>query len=276
MMDYFMLRSFDHAGYYETRLILMIVGIAVALYFAARRRDYRYLVMFASGVFFQAVLEHLLQRGGMRGANYSLSVFGVTLAGPLGRIYQGCVEGGILSLMGFWFVALRTDEMDAGERRARWRAYLAVCVLIVALASVVGALAASRPISSPRPMFTRSALISIAVYILISLLLCWWKGGLRYLAYFYLGLVVYVFLTFETLHVFGARYIGVRAADGQIVAAPGLAQVVVMFISHLWEVAGGKLHYFAVPFALGLLKFKGGKYGSDERVPVSGLRGSLH
>ena len=26
-MNYYMIRSFDHAGYYETRLILMIVGI---------------------------------------------------------------------------------------------------------------------------------------------------------------------------------------------------------------------------------------------------------
>ena len=79
---------------------------------------------------------------------------------------------------------------------------------------------------------------------------------MRQLGYFYLGLLIYVVLTFETLHIFGARYIGVRAADGQLVAASGLVQLSVMFLSHLWEVAGGKLHYFAVPFALGLLKLK--------------------
>lgn len=55
-MNYFMLRSFDHAGYYETRLILMAAGLAVAVWFAARRRDFRYTVVFASGVFFQAVM----------------------------------------------------------------------------------------------------------------------------------------------------------------------------------------------------------------------------
>lgn len=259
-MDYLMLRSFDHAGYYETRLILMIVGITVAFWFVARKRDYRYLVMFASGVFFQALMEYMLQRRGMRGANYSLSVFGATLPGLLGRIYQGCAEGGILSLMGFWFFALRTDEMSAGERRPRWLAYFAVCALIVILASIVGMIAAGKPISSPRPMFTSTSTILIAAYIAISILLCWWKGGLRHLGYFYLGLLIYVFLTFETLHIFGARYIGARTADGQFGASSFPAQIIVMFISHVWEVAGGKVHYFAVPFALGLLTIREAKH----------------
>lgn len=271
-MNYFMLRSFDHAGYYETRLILMAAGLAVAVWFAARRRDFRYTVVFASGVFFQAVMEYLLQRRGMRGANYNLSVFGVTLAGWVGRIYQGCVEGGILSLMAFWFVALRTDEASAGERRRQWLAYGFLCALIVVLASIVGVLAAGRPISSPRPMFSPTSLMFIAGYVLVSLLLCWWKGGLRQLGYFYLGLLIYIVLTFETLHVFGARYIGERAADGSIIATVFPGQVAVMFISHLWEVAGGKLHYFAVPFALGWLKSRNSRH---EEHRVQGLQDSV-
>lgn len=253
-MEYFMLRSFDHAGYYETRLILMTAGLAVGLYFGARRNDYRYLIIFASGVFFQTVLEYLLQRRGMRGANYSLSVFGTTLSGWVARVYQGCVEGGILSLMAFWFAALKTDEMSTQDRRRRWLAYAAMCALILALASVVGVLARGMPISSPRPMFLTTSILITAGYITVSLLLCWWKGGLRQLGCFYIGLLVYIVLTFETLHVFGARYVGVRASDGGMATASFPAQVLVMFASHLWEVAGGKLHYFAIPFALGLLK----------------------
>lgn len=33
-MDYFIVRSFDHAGYYETRLLLLFVGLAVVAYFS--------------------------------------------------------------------------------------------------------------------------------------------------------------------------------------------------------------------------------------------------
>lgn len=259
-MNYFMLRSFDHAGYYETRLLLAVIGLAVALYFALRQRDSRLLVMFVSGVVFQAVLETLLQSRGLRGAGYSLSVFGVALPAAAGRIFQGVVEGGILSLMAGWFVLLRSER---SRKYSAWQAYLVVCALIVVLASLVGWLAAGKPISSPRPMFLLSSTLTIAAYIAVSVLLCWWKGGLRYLGYCYLGLVIYVFLTFEPLHLFGARYIGERGADGQFTAVGFPMQYLVMFVSHLWEVAGGKVHYFAIPFVLGLIKFNGAK---DEAI----------
>ena len=32
MTDYYMVRSFDHAGYYETRLIMMLVAFGVTFY----------------------------------------------------------------------------------------------------------------------------------------------------------------------------------------------------------------------------------------------------
>jgi len=79
---------------------------------------------------------------------FDAKVFGVALPSAIGRIYQGCVEGGILSLMAFWFADLRADRT---ADKARWRVYLAVCALIVVLAAIVGWLAAGRPISSPRP-----------------------------------------------------------------------------------------------------------------------------
>lgn len=41
-MDYFIIRSFDHAGYYETRLLLLLIGLALVTYAAVRKRDYRY------------------------------------------------------------------------------------------------------------------------------------------------------------------------------------------------------------------------------------------
>ena len=85
-----------------------------------------------------------------------------------------------------------------------------------------------------------------------ALLLAAWKGGLRYLGYFFIGLFIYSFLTFEPLQILGARYIGVHAPAGGFTPAPLLPQAWIMLYSHVVEVSAQKMHYFAVPFALGL------------------------
>ncbi|MGH9841736.1 MAG: hypothetical protein ACREEM_23530 [Blastocatellia bacterium] len=268
-MDFFLVRSFDHAGYYETRLILMVIGFGVALYYARRRRDQRYLVMFASGVFFQVLLEVILQALGLRGRNFSLSVFGMTLPRTVAVIFQGMTEGGILSLMSFWFADL--CFVSQGDKAKR-RVYLVMCGLIVVLACVVGYVASGRPISSPRPMFSPVALILSVVTVLSVLLPMLVKGGegLRYVGWWYLGAVVYVVLTFEPMHLLGARYVAVRDSSGQFVAAPLLWQVLLILYSHLYEVAGSKIHYFAVPYLLGLLKTKGANHETFSVQRVQG------
>jgi hypothetical protein len=253
-MNYYMIRSFDHAGYYETRLILMIVGLLVAGARAARG-DRRYLVMFTSGVIFQALLELLIMALGLRGRGYRLSVFGVTLSPAVAFVFQGCAEGGILTMMAFWFADLL---LSARAERPRWPAYLATCGLIVALASFVGWYAGGQPISSPRPMFAPSGILVNDAIITCSLILCWLKGGrdgFRYLGYWYLGAVVYYILNFEPMHLLGARLIAKRTPDGQYVPAPLAAQVVVMAWAGMVEFAAGKLHYFVVPHVLGLIRF---------------------
>ncbi|MCG3163023.1 MAG: hypothetical protein JMDDDDMK_04400 [Acidobacteria bacterium] len=253
-MDYFIVRSFDHAGYYETRLLLLFVGLAVVAYFSLRQRDHRYLVIFASGVLFQGLLEWSLAALGLRGKGYSLSVFGVTLPAAAAILWQGLVEGGILSLMAFWLADLFSfsREQSAHTRRA----FYAVCFVIVALASLVGIMARGAPITSPRPMFARLPLLLSAVTLAISLLLISFKGraGWRALGWFYAGLLVYIALTFEPLHLLGARYVAARSADGQFAPASWLPQIGLMLYSHLYEVAAGKLHYFAAPYVLGLLE----------------------
>ena len=62
MTNYYMLRSFDHAGYYETRLILMFVALGLAYHALRRKQDSRYLVMLISGVFFQGLAEGAIFR----------------------------------------------------------------------------------------------------------------------------------------------------------------------------------------------------------------------
>ena len=252
MTTYYMLRSFDHAGYYETRLILMLVAAGLAYHALRRKQDARYLVMLISGIFFQALMEYVLQVTGLRGPGYHFSVFGVSMSGIGANLFQGFAEGAIFSVMAFWFVDLKTSSKPAAPRAA----YLAVLALIVVLACVVGYLSRGQPITSPRPMFG-----VVAVYWLLytagpALVLSAWRHGLRYLGYFYIGLLIYNVVTFEPLHILGARYIGERSPSGGFVAAPMPAQMLVMFCSHLIEVAAQKTHYFAVPFAIGLIRFR--------------------
>jgi hypothetical protein len=261
-MNYYMIRSFDHAGYYETRLILMIVGLLVAGVRAARG-DRRYLVMFASGVIFQALLELLIMALGLRGKGYRLSVFGLTLSPAVAFVFQGCAEGGILTLMSFWFADL---VLGRGAARSRWPAYVATCALIVALGSFVGWYAAGQPISSPRPMFASSGILVNDAIITSSLLLTWLAGGkecFRYLGYWYLGAVLYYVFNFEPMHLLGARLIATRTPEGQYVPAPLPAQATVMAWAGMVEFAAGKLHYFVVPYVLGLIHFPESRENSN-------------
>lgn len=249
--SYYMVRSFDHAGYYETRLILTMLAMWAALYFLRRKHDPRYLIVFLSGVFWQAGMELTLGLLGGRGTHYQLSVFGAVLSGWPANVFQGCAEGGLLALMSFWYLDLR----GLPDRRMV-RAYLAMCALILVLATLVGWLSAGRPITSPRPIFTGTAAIWLGGTVGIALLLTAWKKAFRELGYYYAGSIIYVLLTFEPLHLTGARYIATHEATGAFTPAPLPAQAGVMMYSHLIEVAGGKIHYFVVPFALGWLAWR--------------------
>jgi len=247
---YYMVRTFDHGGYYETRLLLALIAIGVALYTLIARRDSRFVVILLSGVLFQTLLEYRLQAGGLRGAAYELSIFGLRLRGWPAFTFQGFAEGGILALMSLWFVDIATRSGTGASRNV----YLAVCALIVVVALVVGIVSRGAAITSVRPMFGRGV-VNLALIVGISVLLCALTGGLRWLGLYFAGCLIYVVLTFEPLQLTGARYVALRDSAGGYVTAPLVPQVAVMLYSNLFEVAGGKLHYFAVPFALRLLKF---------------------
>jgi hypothetical protein len=182
-------------------------------------------------------------------------VFGLTLSPAVAFVFQGCAEGGILTMMSFWFADLLLNQ---GAERPRWPAYVGTCALIVTLASFVGWYAGGQPISSPRPMFASSGILVNDAIITSSLLLTWLAGGkdcFRYLGYWYLGAIVYYLLNFEPMHLLGARVIATRTPEGQYVPAPLPAQATVMAWAGMVEFAAGKLHYFVVPYVLGLIRF---------------------
>ena len=259
---YYMARTFDHAGYYETRLLLAIVAIGVATWFWRNRNDRNYWIMLASGVFFQGAMEFGLGLAGMRGPDYSLSVFGLELRSVAANLLQGIAEGGILCMMSYWFLDI--IRRPRGERA--WRGYLAVCAVIVMLASAVGYLARGAEITSPRPMAGLSTAALLFNFVLLATLIITWLKGADawyYLGLWFVGCFIYVVLTFSTLHVWGARFIAERAADGPIVAASLGEQFWYMLYSHVFEVVGGKIHYFVFPFALGLLALPALKHRED-------------
>ncbi|MCI0523688.1 MAG: hypothetical protein L0Y75_00355 [Acidobacteria bacterium] len=246
-----MIRTFDHAGYYETRLILLAINLAIACYFIYYKRDQRFLVMFASGAILQTIIEYALQFGGLRNNFHSISVFGSEMSPYIGPVIQGFTEGSAIAMFAFWFADLRSSK--AGIKR--WLPLILVGLVIVVLAFVAGSAAQNRPISSARPMFASRSIFAVTGVIFVSLYISWRKDTLSSLANYYAGILVFAFLNYEPLHVMGARYIGVFS-DSQYAPAAMPAQAVVMLLSHLFEAAGGKLHYFIIPLALGLVSLR--------------------
>lgn len=246
--QFFMVRLLDHAGYYETRCLLALLTGAFAAV-AWRRGDRRFAIAFASGVLFQSLLEWTLQANGLRGA-YALSVFGAELSGPAGILLQGAIEGGPLSLFGYWFVRTtnRVTQALGGEKL-----YFAGLIGVTLLATVAAILASGAPVSSARPIRFLDPLLIATIIVAIGIAATKGWIGLRQLGAFFIGVLIYAVATFEPLHVAGVRYIGEGAANDYR-AASWPIQIAIMAASLAIEISASKLHYFAVPFALGLFK----------------------
>lgn len=255
-----MIRTFDRAGYYETRLVLTAISLAVACYFAYYKPDRRYLSMFFFGAAMQTTVEYALQFGGLRAGAGAVALFGARMPFWLGPFIQGFTEGGSLAMFAFWVADLRSSH----ARFRRWAPLLALGAIVVLLSFVAGWAARNQPISSARPMFASFPTFSVTTVIFASLFIAWRKDALPALANYYAGLLIFAVLNYEPLQLMGARYIGVmsQASVGlqsgvKFIAAPMPSQALMMLLSHLYEAAGGKLLYFIVPLTLGLVSLKG-------------------
>lgn len=250
---FFMARTFDYAGYYETRLIIGLAAIAYALW-RWRGGDRGFLIAFFSGVVFQGLMEWVLQNAGLRG-HYTLGLFGIDLSGISANLLQGVLEGGPLSLMGFWVYRLFAHGHPSKREISH---YLFALVGIFALAVVVSLAARGQPLTSIRPMSWRGDLLWDVILIAAITLPLIFRGfaGLRALFLFFCGVLIYAIVTFAPMQISLVRYIAVNAA-GQ--PAELIDQVRWMAYSLVVEVAAGKLHYFAAPLVLGLF---------DRRVAV--------
>ena len=260
-----MLRNFDQAGYYETRLVLMVISLAVAAYFFYYKQDRRFLLIFGVGV----ALNVLGKFGGVVGelnAVAPVKVFGIALSTVPSLICQGLFEGGIVALFAFWYADLRSS----GAKTKEWRPFWILCAIVVAMSFVAGLVSRGRQITWSRPVFAPYLVLVVTVIIFFSLMIAWRKDDISSLASYFAGLLLFVFLSYEPLHVMGARFIG-EPASPQPVAVTGIAQILVMFLSNIFEGAGGKLHYFMLPYALGWVELREREPGSRERFSTQHL-----
>ncbi len=260
-MEYSMVRTFDHAGYYETRLILMLITLGIAIYKYRFKGDRRFLIIFASGALLLTVTEYLLQLNGLRGAGYNFSLFGIVIRGIPGPMLQGLLEGGSCGLIAFWFA----DQRSAQAKRREWVPFGIVCVIVVVLSIVAGYAARPHPVSSSRQMFSTVMVFYATTIIFVSLVIAWRRDAISDFVNFFGGLLLYALLSLEPLHILGVRFIG-TITDSQVHPASVPIQAVLMLLSHVYEIAGARLHIFIIPALLGLVALR------EKKVMESGER----
>jgi len=255
MASSFLVRTFDQAGYYEARVLVTVVVLAVVLWQWLTRKDRAFLVFFCSGVIFQALMEWLLLVFGLRGADYHLNLFGTDLRGPFAWLLQGLVEGGIFGVMGYWLIRFVREKWS---NKIDVAAYALLLLLIGSLSTAVSLKSRGQPISSARPMFAELPIVILVLQTALVLAITWMKGqrAFHWLGIYYLGTLVYVLIQFEPMHVLEVRYVAERLEDNSFQAVVGARQFWWMLYSYVFEVAGAKIHYFIIPFVLGLVSFE--------------------
>ncbi|HMV46147.1 MAG TPA: hypothetical protein PLD20_02065 [Blastocatellia bacterium] len=266
-MDYLMLRTFDQAGYAETRLILTIISFLIAFYFLYYKSDRRFLLIFGSGVLLHTLMEFWLKWRGTPGAELPMLLFGARIPGALAPLLRGFFEGGVVSLFAFWFADLRSSNALWKDRR--W--FGGLCVTVVLLSLICGLAARRHFVTSARPIFDSPPIFVTTAIIFVCLMIAWRKDDISSLAGFFAGLLVFAFLNFEPMHLLGVRYIGAVSSE-TYAAAPPLQQIVVMFLSHVFEASGSKLHYFMLPFAFNLIALREREEHDGERFSTQYLQ----
>ena len=255
-MTVVMIRSFDHAGYYETRLILLVTVTLLSLFYLVRKGDGNYLAMLLFGALFQGLMELTLKYMGLRGQAYTLSVFGLTLPSSLTWMFQGLTEGGVHAFMGYGFMDVYLN--NEREHRRRRSLYIGLLFLVLLFSLFVGLQAGGREITSARPMFKPGPILGMFYITFFTLVIAAFKGGetYRYCALFFAGTFIYTLLNLGPLQPMGVRYIGAMLPDGTMQPLSPVKQGLIMLYSHAWEVTGSRFHYFVLPFVLGVVRLR--------------------
>ncbi|MHA1762924.1 MAG: hypothetical protein ACTSYC_04090 [Promethearchaeota archaeon] len=259
MDNFAMVRNFDQAGYYETRMILLIFALALSLYFMTKKKDKNYIVIFLSSAIFFSIVELIMTILGMRAENWTISIFGLIIPSYLTWIVQGFGEGCIYGVSGFLFLDMYLKRADKTEYNLRRNLFIVDMVLVFGCSIIIGIVAYKRPITSVRPMFGVVQFLYLTSVIIISIILAKFYGGpgfFKMLAYYLLGSFLFIVINLEFLQFIDVRYIGVLREDGTVVKANLGYQILIMVYSYLYEITLPRAHYLVVPVALGLIKLK--------------------
>ena len=203
-MDYLIVGTYDQTAYYETRLVLMLTGIILALHQLIRRREPRYLVVFLSSTLLMAATEYLFQREGLRGNGYSISFLSRPVSATYGPLLQGLLDGGVYGMIALWFADLRTSR-NLGRS---WIQLVTLLITVLSLAVIIGRLSADHVPTSIQPVFAITPIVIITTMIFFSLLVACRRDAVAMVANFYAGLLIVALLNLFPLHLSGARYVG--------------------------------------------------------------------
>ncbi|MBD3340635.1 MAG: hypothetical protein GF353_16120, partial [Candidatus Lokiarchaeota archaeon] len=138
MNGFAMVRSFDEAGYFETRLILMMIALAISLFFAFKRGDNNYIVIFVSSTIFFGIVELILFLLGMRAEAWGVSVFGVEIPNYISWLFQGLGEGAPYGVSGFLFLDMFLKRDNESEFNLRRNLFLVMMGVVLCCSIVVG------------------------------------------------------------------------------------------------------------------------------------------
>jgi MFS family permease len=259
-MDGFaMVRSFDEAGYHETRMVLMILALAISLYFAFKKDDKNYIVMFLSATIFFAFVELIMLIVGLRADAWRISVFGVVVPTYISWLFQGLGEGAIYGVSGFLFLDMFLKRDQESEFKLRRNLFLLTMIIVSICSIIVGILGSNKPITSVRAMFGAITMIYLSIVIVISFglakFLCR-DGFMKKLGYYLIGSFIFIVVNLEPMHFLGTRYIGIVQPGGRVVYADPVYQVLIMLYSYLVEITIPRAHYLVVPVVLGFIKLE--------------------
>lgn len=266
-MNFLVVRSFDHAGFYETRFVLMVVALLASLYFLRFHRDPRYVFLFSSGAVFQTLVEASYACLGLRGPDHAITLFGVKMEGASKVLMQGLTEGGVLAVMSFWFADLVASPH---RRKQTLEAFILICSVMLGMSVVVGFRAAGAEVTSARPMFGPYAMLTTLLAMAAAVELASMRdGGRRALMQFCGGLILFSVLTFAPLNITQAQFIAPAATKASPAALPAAFQALLFIWTHLIEDGAAKMCCFAVPFALGMVDLgsQRGLYALDDPEP---------
>ena len=266
-MDYLIVGTYDQTAYYETRLVLMLTGIILALHQLIRRREPRYLVVFLSSTLLMAATEYLFQREGLRGHGYSISLLGRPVSATYGPLLQGLLDGGVYGMIALWFADLRTSR-NLGRS---WIQLVTLLITVLSLAVIIGRLSADHVPTSIQPVFAITPIVIITTMIFFSLLVAWRRDAVATVANFYAGLLIVALLNLFPLHLSGARYVG-QVVGAETVRADLTLQAGIGLLVAIFEVAGGKLHFLTIPLSLGLIRIRERAGAEAERLSYQHLQ----